>query len=271
MTNSPAPRPTLVLCELRDSGVPRVESYSPFCLKAHRALQLCGLPYERRHGSRPSDFGHLNPAEQVPVLLVGDEAVADSTRIVSRLEALSGGALSRGLDARASAEAFLWEEFADSALYGFVVASRWADDDNWTRTKRAYFASMPALVRAVLPGRLRARVVEGLRARDVIRPNLDRCWENFEHVLDRLEVRAPDRGYWLGDAPSRADVAIFAQLFSFRTPLTPRQAERVALRSRLSTWLDRVDDACLHAAIRTPARDAETDGVIPAMLFATIG
>ena len=31
--------PKLVLCELADPGLPGIESYSPFCLKAHRALQ----------------------------------------------------------------------------------------------------------------------------------------------------------------------------------------------------------------------------------------
>ena len=33
-----------------------VESFSPFCLKAHRALKAAGLPYQRRHGSRPATF-----------------------------------------------------------------------------------------------------------------------------------------------------------------------------------------------------------------------
>ena len=34
------PTPSLVLCELADAGALGVESHSPFCLKAHRALRL---------------------------------------------------------------------------------------------------------------------------------------------------------------------------------------------------------------------------------------
>jgi hypothetical protein len=35
-----ASSPALVLCELEDSGIPGLESLSPFCLKVHRALKL---------------------------------------------------------------------------------------------------------------------------------------------------------------------------------------------------------------------------------------
>src|SRR4051812_19056252 len=107
----------LVLCELGETGIAGVESFSPFCLKAHRALKAAGLPYTRRHGSRPAAFRNYNRAEQVPVLLVDGEPVADSTEILRRIVALRPGALA------AEPEAWLWEELADTALYGFVVAA----------------------------------------------------------------------------------------------------------------------------------------------------
>src|SRR3954453_15900487 len=105
--------PKLVLCELVDTGLAGVESYSPFCLKAHRALKAAGLPYERRHGSRPAAFSKNNPTGQGPVRLRADPAVADSTEILQRVVALRPAAIA------ADAESWLWEELADSALYGF--------------------------------------------------------------------------------------------------------------------------------------------------------
>jgi glutathione S-transferase len=238
----------LILCELEDTGIPRVESYSPFCLKVHRALALAGFRYERRHASRPDAYRNYNPAGQVPVLLVGGVPVFDSTEIVSRLDFMSGGALCRGLDRSGRAEAFLWEEMADSTLNGFLVAARWLDDENWPKTKAAYFAAMPGIVRAIVPPRLRSGVRKRLEARDVVRSGLDSCWARFETILDELEARAPAHGFWLGDLPSRADIAIFGQLWSFRTDLTVRQAASVAQRPRLSAWLERVDRACRRAA-----------------------
>jgi hypothetical protein len=58
-------QPTLTLCELGETTVPGLQSYSPFCLEVHRALGATGLTYASRHG-RPNSFRRLNPAAQVP-------------------------------------------------------------------------------------------------------------------------------------------------------------------------------------------------------------
>jgi glutathione S-transferase len=213
----------------------------------HRALQLEGLSYERRHGIGPRAFKALNPAAQVPVLLLDDEAVSDSTAIVTRLEAIAPTPLGRSLSASEKGEAFLWEEMADTVLNGFLIAARWLDDENWARTRLAYFETMPRPVRAVVPTLLRRKVRKAMQSREIGRPDLRTTWKRFEQTLDQLEARAPKKGFWISDAPSRADVAIFAQLWSFLTPLTPAQGERVSARPVLAAWLGRVDDACEHA------------------------
>ena len=252
-----ASSPALVLCELHDSGIPGLESFSPFGLKVHRALKLAGLPYTRRHGAMPRDFRAHNPTGQVPVLLVGDEAVCDSTRIVERIDALSGGALSGRLDPAARGEAWLWEEMADASLGGFLVAARWADDRNWPLVAGAFFGGgrAPWFVRTVIAPRIRARIVGGLVARDVWRAGADACWSRFLATLNHLDARAPEAGFWLGATPTIADVAIFAQLHSMRTHLTRFQADQIALRGRLAAYLDRVDAATAErpAASLTPA------------------
>ena len=241
--NAPiASTPALTLCELADPGLPGLESHSPFCLKAHRALRAAGLPYTRRHGDRPGTFQHLNPTGQVPVLLVGAEPVADSTAILARLESLGGRSL-LPTDPALRAEAWLWEELGDTALNGFLVASRWADERNWPGVREAYFAAMPGLLRKVIPAQLRRSVVEALRARDVWRRGPEACWARFALTLDQLDARAPREGYWLGEAISVADLGLFAQLHSLRSELTPWQREQVEARPSLLGWLDRVDAA----------------------------
>ena len=233
--------PSLVLCELTKTGVPGLESYSPFCLKVHRALRAAGLHYESRHTARPDTYRKYNPAGQVPVLLVDGEPVFDSTCILQRIETLAAVPLSRTSDVAARAEAWLWEELADTSLNGFVVAARWADERNWTAVRAAYFGDAPWFVRALIVPRIRARVIRGLHARDVWRARADACWQRFEATLDHLEVRAPISGFWMGAASSVADIAIFAQLHSLRTALTEPQGRSIAARSRLSAYLDRVD------------------------------
>jgi glutathione S-transferase len=100
---------------------------------------------------------------------------------------------------------------------------------------------MPALIRAVIPGRLRGAVVGALVARDVWRAGPAKCWDRFEASLDQLEVRAPREGFWVGATVTAADVAIFGQLHGLRSPLTPWQRGQLAQRKGLSAYLDRVD------------------------------
>lgn len=246
MSHPPIPR--LVLCELEDPGIPGLESYSPFCLKVHRALRVCGLPYERRPAPYPAAHGKLSSTGQVPILLIDDIPVGDSTAIFGWLLEHYPQKFAPGLDTTQVGEAWLWEEFADSALNGYLVAARWADERNWPLTSSAYFHNMPVPLRLFLPAVQRRKVVQALRARDVWRAGASACWDRFERVLDHLEARAPHRGFWLGTQVCLADVALFAQLHSLRTPLTRWQAEQITSRPHLTAWLDRVQEATLSQA-----------------------
>lgn len=237
-TNGP-----LTLLELADTGLPGFESYSPFCLKVHRALKYAGLSYARVRANNPGAHRAHNPTGQVPVLLVGAEAVADSTDILARIQQLAPGRIAN------SAEALLWEELADTALNGYLVASRWADPRNWPATRAAFFSSMPAPVRAVVPTLLRRKAVQRLVARDIWRAGPERCWQRFGALLDQLDARAPEHGFWLSGPLSVADLSLFAQLHSLRTPLTPWQGGEVERRTRLSAWMGRVDVATRTTAV----------------------
>jgi glutathione S-transferase len=233
--------PSLVLCEFTETGLAGVDSFSPFCLKVIRALRAAGLPYVSRRGMGPHAFRALNPAGQLPILLVDDVPMADSTRIVRKVRELVPDAFPG--DGQARGESHLWEELADTHLNGFVVAARWADAANWPTVRQAYFGAAPWFVRSFIVPRIRARVLGALHARDVWRAGEDACWDAFQETLDALEERAPEQGFWLEAGLSTADIALAAQLDSLATPLTPRQATLVAARPRLARWLDRVDAA----------------------------
>jgi glutathione S-transferase len=228
--------PHLILCELGVPDEAHVESHSPFCLKVHRALRAAGLPYERRHGVHPGVHKQHNARGQVPVLIVDGTPIADSTEIVKAIATLRPEALAT------SGEAWLWEEYADTSLNGFLVAARWADDANWVRTKTAYFSSMPAPVRAIVPTLLRKNVIKALNARDVWRGGADACWQRFHETLAHLNERAPSDGFWCGAPLSVADVSIFGQLWSLTTALTPVQRDAVRAQPRLWSYLQRVDE-----------------------------
>lgn len=238
--------PKIVLCDIAETGMDNVQSYSPFCLKVHRALGTTLLNYEVRYGA-PRDFRQLNPTGQVPVLLVDDEIVTDSTRIVARIVEIAAAHSRASLvprDPRLGAEAWLWEDWADRALSGYLVAARWMEEENWPRVRDAYFRGAPWFVRTVIAPQLRRRVISALVARDFLRAGAEALWSDFRRILDFLEARAPRDGFWLtSERPTVADLGVFAQLQSLRTPLTIRERDEIARRSVLSDWLDRVDEA----------------------------
>ncbi len=256
-------QPKIVLCDLGETNIEGLQSYSPFCLKVHRALGLAGLAYETRRGAAPSDFRRLNPAAQVPVLLVDDEVVADSTRILARIDRLSvalGGPSLVPQQGRASAEAWLWEDYADRALSGYVVAGRWADARNWPIVREAYFKGAPWVVRALIAPRIRSGVLASLAARDVLRASAEALWDDYRRILDQLESRAPHHGFWVSsEAPSVADLGLFGMLRSLCTPLTEAQGREILLRPTLTKWLDRVDDFAPCKAHASPTTGAKLD------------
>lgn len=235
-------QPHLVLCELTDPGLPGLETYSPFCLKVHRGLRAAGLRYERRHAWRPDAFRNFNSAGQVPVLLVDGQPIADSTRILRPIDELTG-ALSVSQSPEQRAEAWLWEEFADVVLSAHLVSARWVDERNWSHTREALFSSAPWFVRTVVVPQIRKGILRGLVARDITRQGWDACWDRYLTLLDELELRAPERGFWVSDTLSVADLGLFGQLHSLRTPLTRPQAGELSQRMRLSAYLERVNAA----------------------------
>ncbi len=221
----------MILCELERPEESGLESYSPFCLKVHRALHLQKAGYESRIGRSPASFRSLNPLGKIPVLIVAGKAIADSSAILQVLKVPG------------NAEAKLWEELADTALNGFLTAARWASDDNWPRVKAVYFRNMPRLIRGIVPDKLRKGIVKNLRAREIWDAGPKVCWQRFSERLDWLEERAPDQGFWLGERVDVADLALFAQLRSFNTDLTPWQGEQLTMRKRLYAYVQRVDRA----------------------------
>jgi glutathione S-transferase len=232
--------PPLTLCDFPAiTGHEGWISFSPYVLEVGRALKLAQLPFEHKHVN-VLEIRAINPAGQLPVLVVGTENVPDSTRILHRIEALSPGALTGGLDAAKTAEAWLWEEFADTALYPYVLAARWVDDRGWSLVRDAFFRWLPAPVRAVVAPLVRRKMARRLVERDFLRSGLDSLYERMGCVLDRLEQRAPTDGFWLGPRASVADLGLFAHLHSLRLPGL-WLGEVLQKRERLTRYLDRVD------------------------------
>jgi glutathione S-transferase len=201
--------------------------------------------------TQPSEIKALNPTCQLPVLLINGVPMADSTTIARWIETRVPGSLA---PSSGSSEFWLWEEFADTALNNLVVASRWADNANFARLSEAFFGNAPLPIRMLIPRQLRKRILGDLSGRDVGRHGWPVFWKRAQSLLDEFDARAPETGFWLGENASIVDAAIFGQLQSLRTPLTPEQRAWLEARRRLTSYLDRFEARTKESA--DPARVA---------------
>ncbi len=103
---------------------------SPFVRKVHLVAAEKGIAIESKPANprNPSpEFAAASPFRKIPALQDGDFTLADSTAIAAYLDALQPHPSMTPGDARASAKAIWWEEFADTiaaAAGGKVVFNR---------------------------------------------------------------------------------------------------------------------------------------------------
>ena len=218
-------------------------SDSPFCLKARVCLQVKNVPFRSVTVTlgRLRELRRLNPLGKVPVLVQGNDVVADSSRIARHLEARYPEPELIPPDPAARAYAALVEDWADESLYWSVGAFKWLNPEN-----RA--AALATTVTEIAGGLLRPLVGRVLLSR--IRRRYA-AWGYTAASLDELEGRVRDGLAWLsallGDKPyllgrtiTLADIAVFAQLAWMR-----RYAEGHLLDAApaVVAWLERLEDA----------------------------
>jgi glutathione S-transferase len=222
-------------------AVPGSESASPFCVKVRRILNFKRLPYRTEDLHRPPSRS-LSATGKLPVLCYDGQLITDSSNIARFIEskhpmpALLPHA--SGLRARCK----IVEDWADEALYWYVVYSRWSIDENRRRTVRAFFSRMPAALRLVIAAMIRRQIFAAMRGQGIGRKSRETVFHEFGEHLDQLDTLATEQPFIVGDALTLADIAVFAQLDGLLTPLTPDTREEVESRDHLMAWYRRVDD-----------------------------
>ena len=114
-------------------------SASPFSTKAMILLEMAGFDYEARTGDPTK-----GPKKKLPVLIDGNETIADSGFIRRHLETRYGVDFDEGLSSAERAQATAFTALAEDRLYFVGLAERWLYPENHEGLK--------AMMRAVAPG-----------------------------------------------------------------------------------------------------------------------
>ncbi len=230
---------TLILHQFaKDIGT---ESASPFCVKVHRALGLKGVDYSVRTLGSPNDMKRLNPERRkLPVLEVDGTLIADSTRILEFLD--ENYTKSPLWSDEHSVYAAMLEDWADESLYWYAVYLRWQVDSNFTPFSKRAFAKMPSLLRMIVPGIIRKKVLASLHGQGIGRLPLEEVLTQLKQHLHRLNLIVQEQEWMSGGIIGAADIALFGLVRQFSLETMPQSQGLVTAQPQLVAWLKKVDE-----------------------------
>lgn len=230
-------------------GLERGGTFSPPCAKVQMALRFKGLEFEIKNLHSPMEAKRYNPRGRVPVLLIGEERVVDSTDILTELDRRWPDPPLLPDDPEARVQAKILEDWADEVLYFYGLYYRWLIPENFERMRTKVLSRQPIPIRWVLPTiairevRKRARGQGvGLKDEATVRREIEECLDAIETLLARSAAL-------VGDRISRADLAVAAVVDQWMfEALTPQLAESIRTRPRTVAWLGRVHAVAASAA-----------------------
>ncbi len=212
---------------------------SPFCGKVRRILEHKQLAYEvvDYNGLRARKAARLSPVGKLPVLDYDGERIQDSSDIAAFLEAKHPAPSLLPADPVLRAQAHVWEDWADEALYWFEVYFRFMVPEARDRAIVLLAEGRPAYERALLGVAIRRMYRQKLAAQGLGRMTRARVEQRFLGHVDALEV-VLGAGRWLvGTERSIADIAVASQLAE--VVRTSHLAPQIAERPRVTEWLAR--------------------------------
>jgi glutathione S-transferase len=222
-------------------GIQRGGTLSPPCGKVQMALRYKGLEFEIKNLGTPNAVKRVNLRGRVPALQIGETLVADSSDILSELEARFPDPPLEPADPQLRLEALFWEDWADECLYFYAVYLRWVPAAHFAQLKQSVFSRLPWPMRAIVPIIAKRTVRHRLAGQGTgTKPEVV-VWAEFRNALDRLDARLAARSFLVGESLSRADLAVICildQLLSETIP--PGLMSELESRPALRAWRERV-------------------------------
>jgi glutathione S-transferase len=218
---------------------------SPFVEKVIRGVQYKGLTWELKVPKSPGDMKKWNPQTgKMPAADFAGERLFDSTLILRRLDELTPNPPLISQDPVTAAQQRQLEDWADEALYWYIMAFRWSRSNGRASAARVLDAiSAPAPLRPLI-SRVMCRTV----SRQVAAQGAGRLPEallarEFGERLDDLVRILSDRAFFFSDKPSVADLGVFGQLTFADVDVSPETRAAVRSRPKLVEYMKRVEQA----------------------------
>ncbi len=204
-------------------------SQSPFVMKIMGYLHLLGLDWQI---DVKADI-RAQPSGKFPVLVDGDQVIADSGAIALYLEAKAGHTLNDHLTDTQKTLSHTLVRMAEEHIYFYVVHNRWSVDENFALIRPSLEKLAPFPISKILPRIIRKNAVGQPRAQGVGRMSPDMQAARLAADFDVLERQIGDGPWLFGADPCAADLStapMLAQILAcpadteIRRALTKRPA-----------------------------------------------
>ena len=218
---------------------------SPFVEKVIRGVQRKGLTWQLIEPKSPSDLEKWNPQTgKMPVVELAGERLFDSTFILRKLDERVPEPPLVSDDPVLAAHQRQIEDWADEALYWYVMAFHWTPKNAAANAGRMLGSMrVPGFLQPLLAPLVRRRIGGQLHAQGLGRLPETVLVREFGEKLDDLLRMLGDRQFFHSDEPSVADLAVYGQLKNADDELAPEPREAIRRRPTLVVYMKRVEQA----------------------------
>src|ERR1700756_2177912 len=214
-------------------GLPEI---SPFVTKTEVQLKMAGLGYVKQKA-----MPNTSPKGQLPYIMDGAEAVADSTFIRAHIEGKYGFDFDAPLNLQQRAQAWAFERMIEPHVYWALIGARWVDDENFAKGPAHFFDGAPEHRREKLREDAQFRVAENYLLSGLGRHAPDDDVDLALRSIFALSVQLGDKPYLMGDKPGGVDATAFGALAGILTPFfASKLRSEVEKFGNLTAYVDRL-------------------------------
>jgi glutathione S-transferase len=224
---------------------------SPYSVKVRAYLRYKQLPHQwLSRAEAPELYRQHAKLPLIPLVITpGDQALQDSTPIITTIEARHPESSIYPSDPVCNFISALMEEFADEWGNKWMFHYRWAREADQLACSRR-LAELMALGQdeqtlAEAARTIRARMVDRVWFVGSSAETAQQIEDSFKDTLALLEPHLAQRPYLFGQQPAFADFALWGQLYNAHRDPTPRKIIEHQAPNTLA-WIKRMESPVSH-------------------------
>lgn len=215
-------------------------SASPFCMKTEVFLKLNRIDYQNHYLRTPQS----SPTKKLPYIKDGDTIIYDSSNIITHLTKKHQLSMDQHLSDQQRSLSTALQRMIEEHLYWSIVYSRWIDPNGWPLTKKAYFGSLPPVLKSLVPALVKRGTKTSLYHHGMGRLTPTEIYQRGIENLTALHTLLAAHPFLLNtDAPTSIDASAYAFIENIRMdPITSPLKDYVKKHAALQDYCLRMED-----------------------------